>query len=263
MPGIEPMLAMVVPWFLVVARVAGLFVFAPMLSSMVLPMRARAMLAAAVGLAAAPLVLQVQGQLDAATASPSIYSLAWLLLSETLIGLSIGMIAMLPLIALDLAGTLMGHQMGLNLARVYNPETDAEIDAIGQMLFYVGFASFIAVNGLESTFLALLDTFDRVPIGTFNTSMLPLDLLVGVVSSGVELAVRIAAPAWGAVALLMVIIGFLSKFMPQLNTMTIGFMLKIVLGIGVLAASMRIIGEVSIDAMNETFAAIGGWIQTL
>lgn len=263
MPGLESMLEMVVPWCLVVARVAGLFVFAPMLSSTMLPARARALLAAAVGLAAAPLVARVHADLAFMPVPLDMFTLFGLLLSETLIGLSIGLIAMLPLIALDLAGTLMGHQMGLNLARVYNPETDAEIDAIGQMLFFVGFAAFIATNGLESTFLLLLETFERVPVGCFEIGMLPLDLFVAVVESGIDLAVRIAAPAWGVVALVMLVIGFLSKFIPQLNTMTIGFMLKILLGVGVLAASMQIISEVSLDAMHEVMSELGQWVQTL
>ncbi|MBX3317307.1 MAG: flagellar biosynthetic protein FliR [Phycisphaeraceae bacterium] len=259
MPGVEALLGQTVPWLLVVARIAGLFVFAPMVSSLTLPLRARALLAAALGLAAAPMVIGA-GWADI---KPDLISLPWLLFTETMIGVSIGLIAVTPLLALDLAGVLMGHQMGMNLARVYNPETDAEVDAIGQLLFFVGFAAFVVIGGLESLFLALLATFDRVPLGGFGVEHLPLETFVGVLASGMELAARIAAPVWGAVGALMVVMGLLGKFVPQINTMTIGFMLKILLGIGVLAVSMHVIGDVSADAMSEMIRVVEDWVGSL
>lgn len=259
MEGLEPLISRVVPWMLVVCRVAGLFLFAPMVSSAMLPARVRAFLAAGIGLAAGPLVAERAGPLP----PMNITSLPWLIISETLIGLTIGMIAVIPILALDLAGVLMGHQMGLNLARVYNPDTDAEVDALGQMLFFVGFAGLIAIDGVESLFLALLATFDRVPVGGLTAEMLPLETLIGVLESGTDLAVRIAAPVWGVVAVMLVAIGLLGKFVPQVNTMTVGFILKILVGIAALAASMRVVGEVSQEAMQGTIAEIGRWVSSL
>jgi flagellar biosynthetic protein FliR len=259
MQGVEPLVALAVPWLLVIARVAGLFVFAPMLASVALPMRVRALLAAAIGLAAAPMVIG-SGWVDV---RPDFVALPWLLVSELMIGLTMGLIAVVPLLALDLAGVLMGHQMGLNLARVYNPEADAEVDALGQLLFFVGFAAFVAVGGLDSLFLALLATFERVPLGGFGVEMLPLEMLVGVLGSGIELAVRVAAPVWGVVGAVLVVMGLLGKFVPQISTMTVGFMLKILVGIFVLAASMRVIGEVSVDAMRQSSREVESWVGTL
>jgi flagellar biosynthetic protein FliR len=262
MQGIGPLLEMVVPWMLVVTRVAGLFIFAPMVSSVTLPFKARALVAATIGLAATPLVIgtspggQVVGPID-------LVSLPWLMLSEMMIGLSMGLIAVLPLLALDLAGVLMGHQMGLNLARVYNPESDAEIDALGQTLFFVGFAAYIAAGGVESLFITLLSTFERVPVGSFGVHGLPTQTLVGVLMGGLELAVRVAAPVWGVVAALLVVVGLLGKFLPQINTMTIGFMLKILVGIGVLAISMNVIGEVSGEFIRETLDVVARWAASV
>lgn len=255
MQGIEPLLAMAVPCLLIIGRVAGLFIFAPMISSVTLPLRARALIAASIGLAAAPLVM------GSAPAFPrlDLISLPWLLLSEMLIGLSMGLIATLPILAMDLAGVLMGHQMGMNLARVYNPESDAEVDALGQMLFFVGFAAFIAIGGVETLFLTLLGTFERVPIGSFGVEGLPVETLIGALNGGVDLAVRVAAPAWGVVAVLLVVIGLLGKFLPQINTMTIGFMLKILVGIAILAASMHVIGEVCGEAIQRTLGDVVAW----
>lgn len=261
MQGIGPLLEMIVPWMLVVTRVAGLFIFAPMVSSITLPFKARALVAATIGLAATPLVIAMSG--GQPVGPVDLVSLPWLMLSEMMIGLSMGLIAVLPLLALDLAGVLMGHQMGLNLARVYNPESDAEVDALGQTLFFIGFAGYVAMGGVESLFITLLSTFENVPIGSFGVRGLPTETLVGVLSGGLELAVRVAAPVWGVVAALLVVVGMLGKFLPQINTMTIGFMLKILIGVGVLAISMNVIGEVSGEFISEMLAEISRWAASL
>ena len=262
MQGFGPLLDLVVPWMLVVTRVAGLFVFAPMISSVTLPLRVRALVAATIGAAATPLVVAT-APFGEAVGPVDLVSLPWLLLSETMIGVSMGLIAAIPILALDLAGVLIGHQMGLNLARVYNPESDAEVDALGQMLFFVGFAAYLSLGGVEILFLSLLSTFERVPIGSFGVEGLPLETLVGVLTGGLELAVRVAAPVWGVVAALLVVVGLLGKFLPQMNTMTVGFMLKILVGIGVLAVSMRAIGEVSSEFISDTLGEVARWASML
>ncbi len=262
MQGLGPLLDMAVPWMLVVTRVAGLFIFAPMISSVTLPFRVRALIAATIGAAATPVVIAASSA-GVAVGPIDLVSLPWLLLSETMIGLSMGLIAAVPILALDLAGVLIGHQMGLNLARVYNPESDAEIDALGQVLFFVGFAAYVAIGGVDMLFLTLLSTFDRVPIGSFGVEGLPMETLVGVLSGGLELAVRVAAPVWGVIAAILVVVGLLGKFLPQMNTMTVGFMLKILVGIMVLALSMRTIGEVSVEFITDTLGEVSRWASTL
>ena len=64
----------------------------------------------------------------------TVLTIAPLVVSETLIGLTIGFIASLPIMCLDLAGFIMGHQMGLSLSRVYNPDTATDTDVLGQVL---------------------------------------------------------------------------------------------------------------------------------
>ena len=48
--------------------------------------------------------------------------------TEILVGLIIGYGASLPLIAMQVGGQMMGHQLGLHLAQVFNPERDIRRD---------------------------------------------------------------------------------------------------------------------------------------
>src|SRR5439155_21370181 len=74
-----------------------------------------------------------------------VFGLVPLILGESLIGLTIGAIAAIPLMSLEMSGVLMGQSMGLGLARVYNPEADFDADVLGQFLYYIGAGVFVAL----------------------------------------------------------------------------------------------------------------------
>jgi hypothetical protein len=160
LPGVEPLIVHAVPFALVVTRMMGLFVFAPMLTSLSIPTQVRVLLACMLAAAVYPSI-----PLTYAETPMTLFGLAPLLVSETLIGVCVGVIASIPVMILQLGGHVTGFQMGLSIATVYNPDFDTNSDVVGETLFYLGFAVFLAVGGLEATYAALLTTFERVPLG--------------------------------------------------------------------------------------------------
>lgn len=234
MPLPEFLLWQIVPLMLVVARVSGLFLFTPILANRLAPRRVRAMVALVMGLAV------YAGLPTGARSLPEtdFLGLVPLVVGELLIGAVMGFIAALPVFALDLAGFVIGHQMGLGLARVYNPEIDADTDSLGQLLMYVGLGVFVSLGGLESLFLSLGSTFERIPPGGIGAADVPLDAIVGVLTSGFELAIRVAAPALCIILLVMIAMGFMMKSMPQINVLSVGFTVQILCGLGVVTLSL-------------------------
>ena len=262
MPSFEPLLNHLIPFSLVAARLAGLFVFTPLLANQSLPKRFRALLAVMFAAAVYP------GLPAASQVSPeiSLPGLVPLLMSETLIGLTMGFIAALPIYSLDMAGVLMGHQMGMGLGRVYNPDLGADTDSLGQVLMYVGLATFVAMGGLDAMFLAVVHTFGKVPIGALaaaSASAAPLDSIIGILTSGTELALRISAPVMCIIFLLMIALGLLGKTMPQINVMSVGFTFKLFFGLAMLAASMAVIQQVSSDEIERVLDLILHWGRTM
>jgi flagellar biosynthetic protein FliR len=215
----------------VLFRVLGVFIAAPMLTSAAIPARARVLIALMLAAAVYP---SIMSRLEAPPIL-DVFDLIPYVLAEALIGMCIGLLASLPLMALEAAGVVAGHQMGLSLARIYNPELDTDADLTGQLLFFAAFASFIMIGGIEALFSATLQTFDRVPLGGMDPAAVPLESLVGLVTSGLELAVRVAAPVIGVVLLLSIALGALSKTMPQINIMSVGFAAKAVAGLVMIA----------------------------
>lgn len=248
---------------LVLSRLGGLLVFAPLLSSAAIPVRARAMVALVLAAAITPTLAP-----HPASRALDVPVLLATVLGETLIGLTIGLLAAIPVYSVQLAGLLMGQQLGLSLAGAYNPALESEGEALGDLLLYLAMATFIALGGLEAMFLCVAATFERVPIGTAGLAIrdlerLPLATLVGLTHSGFDLALRVAGPLVCIVLLETVAVGFIMKTLPQLNIFSIGFAVKILLGLSALLLSLAAIEQAVGGHVEEGLRIVADWVSRL
>jgi flagellar biosynthetic protein FliR len=255
MPALDAILAHAAPFILVLTRLGALFVLTPVLANRSMPLRARALLALALSAALYPtLPALAQTPPDA-----TLLTLAPVVVSEFLVGLVIGFIAAVPVMALDLGGFIIGHQMGLGLARAYNPDADVDTDLLGQVLMYIGLGAFLALGGLEAVFSSLAHSFALIPPGHLALTDLPIQTLLAVITSGFELAVRVSAPALGIIMLMLVAMGFLMKTMPQINILSVGFSIKIMFGLLMLAASLPPVQQAAAGGIASALNRIPAW----
>jgi len=162
----------------------------------------------------------------------------------------------------QLGGLIIGHQIGVGLASVYNPALDLEGDVVGQFLLYLALAVFIGVGGLEIMFQALAVTFVHIPLGGLHAPNAPLELLVGLVASGTAVGLRVAAPVLCIVLAETIATGFIMKTMPQLNIMTIGFAVKIIIAMIALIGSVQAVEMLAREDILTTLQTILEWAGT-
>jgi flagellar biosynthesis protein FliR len=255
-PSLQPILDHAIAWTLVLFRIAGIFLTAPILTSIAIPMRFKALLAAMFAAAVYPVAVSHAGPAPAT----DLAGLIPLVMGELIIGFIIGSIAAIPLLMLELAGMLAGTTMGLGLARVYSPEMDSDSDLTGQLLFYVGMSIFIAGGGLNLMFRGVIDSFAHVQLGAFVRVEQPFSLFINVLTAGFELALRVAAPVVAIVFLMIIVFGVLGKTMPQLNVMSIGFALQALAGVAMLAWGMYAIREPVSDAITHAVNMATAWL---
>lgn len=256
----------VVPWVLVSFRVLGLFMLTPVLASTMLPGRFKALLGFMLGAAAYPMLLSMP-----ATSSLSselgnvndVFSMIVLVLAEVAVGFCIGAIAATPLLMLELGGLVMGNSMGFGLARVYSPEADVDTDLLGQLLFTVATGIFIAAGGLEQLFRGVLESFAYLPLGAFHAGLTPLEALVGVLGSGMELGLRVAAPVTCIVLMLTIVFGVLGKTMPQLNVMSVGFTVKMMAGLALLVFGIAVMRGPIEEHLGHGMDAVNMFVRGL
>lgn len=247
------------PFWMVAARVSGLFLFAPVLASQLVMRRVRVLLLLMLTVALYPAV--AAGGIEVPPLE--LATVAVVLFSEVLIGLAIGMLATMPLVAVQIAGSVISYKLGLALAQVYNPEFDAQSEVIGQVLYLMALGLFIVVGGLEHMVVAMMETFATLPPGTAWVDVAPARLFVTLLDAAFVVGMRIAMPVLLMATLASLAMGVLMRTIPQINIMTIGFAIQIVLGLSVLAISIFAIGDVAGEAIVDGFEHMGVWVRSL
>ncbi len=256
MIDLRPLYPHIGPFLVVVSRITGLFVFAPVLSSSALPGRIKALFAVSIACAAYAVLTPALAAHGAIPLPATLLDLGALIGFELLAGVAIGFLASLPMLASELGGLVVGQQLGLGLAHAYNPAMESESDVVGQLLFYIALTVFVGVGGLEILFSVLLNTFAAIPPGEFRVSGDFLTLVAGLLTSAFELAIRIAAPVLCLIFLESFALGFMNKTAPAFNILSLGFPIRILLGTIALAAALGPIHQGILDLTGDTFNAI-------
>lgn len=258
MHAIEALSLHLTPAAMVLSRVSGMAVQGPLLSSPAIPMRIKAMLVVALGLAIYPTVA-TKAELPGTV---SLMMTAGLMVLEFGIGVFIGFMASMPLLAAQFGGLSMGQQIGLGFARFYNPALGEESDSLEQIFFFLAMAVFLSLGGLESMVSSVVSSFTALPASAVPAIMLgqstasPLGIFTGALSAAFELGLRVAMPLLAIVCLETVVMGYLSRSVPQLNIMSIGFPLRIVFGLAVIIASLAAIDETLVDGTVGALEAL-------
>jgi len=217
---------------LVLVRVSGLMVFAPIFSSDAIPARIKTVFALATSIVLAPVV----SALPLAHAEIGILPVA----GELGLGLIFGMgLAMMSEILL-FAGQVLGFQFSFSLVNLLDPNSQVQTPLMGQMLTLLGSLVLLG-SGLHRTILlALMHSFVDAPVGAvFCDGRVGL-VMVRTMSAVFFSALQLAAPVMTATVLVEVTVAALGKLSPQLPVMMISVPAKTLLGYIVLIGSLAL-----------------------
>jgi flagellar biosynthesis protein FliR len=213
---------------LLVARVGGLVLIAPVFSNRGVPMKLRT---AMIILFSVVLVPVARAHV---TTAPMITPLT--MMSETLIGFGLGLGSAVVMAAASAAGDLMAVQMGLAGASVMDPMTNISVPVLGP--FMTAFVTLLLLS--SGGHLVMIDglgaSLDVMPIGVvpdLSAGMLAMAKLGGHLLS---LGVLFAAPVMAATMLANVALAILTRVAPQLQIITVAFPLQIAAGLFTMAA---------------------------
>lgn len=265
--GLPLLMAHLPAWTLVLFRLAGLFILAPIFSAVAVPVRLRAMMALCMACCIYPTLLAVRpaGADPAAQAAMlamingtlSIWQLVPMVAGELAVGLVLGLGATLPLIGLDLGGRVIDQQLGFGLAGVYNPDIDDQTGVVGQFLYLMAMMIFLILGGHRVLVQTLVSTFDHVPLGGLDVLHGRIvELILALMTSMFELALRVSGPLLCLVFLETIALGFIARTVPQLNILSIGFPLRILLGTGLLSVLMTVKAEVFVQVMRQSLGKL-------
>lgn len=228
-----------VPVFvLVLFRVAGFMLFAPLFGSARIPKSTRTLIA----------VVLAMGLTSSVKQPPHLpsdnFSLAMTIGGEICFGLAMGMILSFVFIAAQWAGQLIGQQLGFNIAETFDPQYGQSSSLIGDLYYMLTLIIFLAIGGHRQIIRGLRDSFDTLPLMSVSVNQPLLDLVIRMFQASTILALRVAAPVLVTMMVVDMTLGFLGKTMPQMNVMMMGLSIKAMVGLCVLIVGL-VLGSTS------------------
>ncbi|MFA5103981.1 MAG: flagellar biosynthetic protein FliR [Candidatus Margulisiibacteriota bacterium] len=212
-------------FLLVFARVAGMFIEAPVFSSRTFP--ATGKVAMAIWIASAMWFSAPVTMLP-----PDSFVFIIMLLSEFSIGFAIGFVCSIFFETLQSAGNLIDLQMGTSIASSVDPNTGAMSSMIGRLAFFMGLVVFFILNGHHMILAGVHQSFTVMPVGhLINFSSNFTLQIIEAVSSLLLIALQLAVPALLIIFLSDFSFGIVSRVAPQVNVFMLGFQVKPSLGI--------------------------------
>lgn len=213
------------------SRVSGLVLFVPFFSHAAIPVRIKAVLVVAITAVLYPVV---SPQLSITTSA----QWPWIVGSELLLGIALGLTTNLVFEGVQLAGQVMSIQMGYSLVNIMDPTTQVETTVVSLFTELMALLLFLALDIHHWILRMIAMSFASMPPGavTFDATFVSTVLREG----GVILAigVQIAAPVLAATLTADILLGLLGKASPQLPLLILGPAIKAMLSILLLAAAL-------------------------
>ncbi len=149
---------------------------------------------------------------------------------EITTGLVLGYITSICFNSLKIAGSLIDLQIGISMANIYDPNSKEQSTIIENIMYWMGIMIFFSMNGHHRLIEGIQQSFKLIPIGESILSN-NFTYIINVFVQCFIIGFKIAVPVVLALIITDLIMGLISRSVPQLNVMVIGMPLKVLVGI--------------------------------
>ena len=219
-------------FLLVFIRTSGIFIFSPFFSSQNVPNIMK------IGLTLSLAVL-ISSILPYSTDLANEVLLI-LIVKELLIGIIIGFISYAFFSAFYVMGQIIDMKIGFGMANVIDPQNKVQVPLMGNFYYILSFLLLLSINGHHSIISALVDSYNFIPIGYFKYSEGTMNILIGTLIKSFEIGFKLSIPVVSIIFLTDIVLGIMSKTIPQMNVFVVGMPLKIVVGLIIIIVSMPV-----------------------
>ena len=211
-------------FILVLIRVGGIISTAPVFGSSNTPPQMKVVISLMLALSLYPFIPSI----TVFPNRPDHYIV--LIASELLIGMVLGIIARFLFGAVEFAGTVIGFQMGLGMAMVFDPQSQEQISRVGRFETTPATLIVLAMDGHLIVLQALVRSYSVLPPGGSSISRPLIEKLTELSASVFVIGLQIGAPLIVALFLANAVIGLLARSVPQIQVFVVGFPLTLILG---------------------------------
>ncbi|MBF0454770.1 MAG: flagellar biosynthetic protein FliR [Magnetococcales bacterium] len=237
-------------YVLVLSRLTGMFLSAPFFSRAVGPRRIKTALLLGITIVIFPLVSPWPHE-----GSASVAFMVAAATTEVAIGAVFGMLVHWVLVSVQVAGGLIGFQMGLSMAMVMDPTSGLQEGVLSNLLYLVTLILFLNMNGHHLLIEGVARSFQSLPLGSGLPSG---DVLIQAGVAGVlqlfKLGILIAAPIIAATKLLYLGMGLINRASPQIQVFFLAMPIAQMIGFVLLGLTMALFAQVMAREIDGFFS---------
>lgn len=215
-------------FMMVVTRLSGMMTTAPLFSKYPIPPQVKTWLVALVAFIMYPMVV-VNSSFIVPTSIPetTLY-----LIKEFAVGALIGFIANFLFVGVQMAGQMIAQQIGLAMSSVLDPATQSQTPIVGEFYLMLTTMLFLALNAHQWLFLAVYQSFVKIPPGLdFIFTPAIVDQVLHLSSDIFLISLKVILPIFCVLFVIEVLLGVLAKMIPQMNIFMVAIPIKIYVGL--------------------------------
>lgn len=239
-------------FILVLLRVSSIMIMIPVISNRQVPLRIKGGLSIIVTFLVLPFVNPVP-------LSMGMPVLIVKMIGEVFIGIIIGLVGRILFAGVQLAGQLVGFQMGFAIVNVVDPISSSQVSIISQFQYLLAMLIFLTLNVHHIFLYAIAESFHVVPPLTFLFTGSLMEALVEFSKNIFVMAVKIGAPVMAILLFTSVSLGLIARTVPQINVFIVGFPLKIAIGLVGIGLTLPIFVKI----LGSAFLQFDGQLKAL
>lgn len=225
---------------LVMSRLVTAISFSPFLGGKAVPTRVKVGLAA---ILAAVLLPSLVTDWNVHIINASLF--VGLLLKELLIGAGIGLISQLIFYAVQMAGTIIDTQRGMNQVTFFSPQLPGNTSVLGQLKFQTALVLFLAMDGHLVFLRALHSSYHEVPLLGFPHLHMgipgSIDQMIRISADVFLVALQLSAPVLLALFLVDIAFAAFGKVASQVSIHNESQPVKCLVGLAIFFLSVAFV----------------------
>lgn len=167
--------------------------------------------------------------------------LALLVIGETVIGVALALSIRVLVAGAELAGYLGGFQIGLSFAATVDPSTGGRNNVVSVLYASMATVAFLGVNGHHALLRALVLSYETLPPGAWQVDALGAAAVTRLLGLVFLIGAQLAMPLIIVLLLVEVGLGLASRAAPALHLMTLGFGVRLAIGLAALAVAIQVV----------------------
>jgi flagellar biosynthesis protein FliR len=231
-----------VAFVLVMCRISGLFLLAPVFSGRMIPMQAKLIIAGAISFTMMPLVTS--------TGVPQGLAVVPVMVKEVVVGLAFALSLGAIGAAVQFAASILDTMIGFSYAALIDPINQSPAAILGQLYSLFSVLVFMMIGGDRLMIMGVAKSYDLVPVGEVPSFARMGALATHSITQVGLVGLEIGAPVIIALVLVDIAFGLVARAAPQMNVFVVGLPAKILVGFAAIGASLAFVTG-DIEAMLQ------------